>query len=301
MKTYFLWLAKFISVMIIMVVFLPLLIVTISKFGKDPASPAETKNRVAIVELTGPIMSAKDVLQELHKQIKNDKVQGIVLRIDSPGGLVAPSQEIFQTVQNLKKIKPIVVSMGSVAASGGLYASLGAAKIFAQAGTNTGSIGVVAQIPNFSKIAEKVGVDFWTVKSGELKDVGNPTREITEKDKQFMQSLVLEIYDQFLTDVATARNLDKEQVRKFADGRVLLGSQALEYGLIDSIGDVYDASREIYNILDKPLPEGEYPELLYKDEKFNKLIKFLEAVFELPIKILNKDLLFNQKVELLLY
>lgn len=300
MKTYFLWLAKFVTVILVMTIFIPALLIVIAKSGKETL-PVESKNRVAVIELTGPIMTSKDVVKELHKQIKNDKIQGIVLRIDSPGGLVAPSQEIFQTVQNLKTVKPIVVSMGSVAASGGLYAALGASKVFAQAGTNTGSIGVVAQIPNFTKVAEKVGVEFWTVKSGELKDVGNPTREITEKDKQFMQGLVLEIYDQFLTDVATARNLEKEEVRKFADGRVILGSKALEYGLVDGIGDVYDASREIYNLLNKPLPAGEYPELLYKDEKFEKLRQFLEAIYELPVKILNKDLIFNQKAEIFLY
>lgn len=244
--------------------------------GKD-------SNKVAVVELTGPIMDSKDVVEELYKNAADDKISGIILRVNSPGGAVAPSQDIYTAVKTLKEKKPIIASFGSVAASGGFYSGISASKVFVQPGTQTGSIGVIVQIPNVSKITDKLGVDFLTITSGELKDVGNPTRPITEKDRTFLQSTVNKIYEQFVTDVATARNLPVEKVKPFADGRLILGSEAVELGLADSFGDINVAAREIFVLLNKPLPEGEFPELIYKDDKYAKLRKIFDAIAELPV------------------
>lgn len=302
MKSYFLWLAKFITILFLIIVFIPALLVSISKVSnKATSNTASNNNKVAVIELTGPIISSKEIVKELHKQVKNKEVQGIVLRIDSPGGAVAPSQDIYNTVKKLKNIKPIVASMGTVAASGGLYSSLSASKVFAQPGTQTGSIGVIIQIPNVHKITEKIGVDFLTIKSGELKDVGNPTRAFTETDKKFLQKTIDTIYLQFLNDVSTGRNLDINEVKKFADGRLILGSEALEYGLVDSIGDIYDASREVYSILNKPLKDGEYPELVYKEDKFKNFKKLFDAIADLPLRALGGDVSSINKANFMLY
>ena len=230
-------------------------------------------------------MDSKEILKSLHKLVDDVSVKGVVLRIDSPGGAVGPSQEIYDAVRTLKEKKPIIASMGGVAASGGLYSALGASKTFAQSGTLTGSIGVIIQFPNLTKIANQVGFEMITVKSGKLKDVGNTFRTMTEEDMAFLQSTVDSVYEEFVAAVMTGRGIKESAVRPFADGRIITGRQALEYGLIDEIGGLYDASRAVFEVLGEPLEEGEYPELYYPEDKFDKFRKLFEAVLELPAKI----------------
>ena len=302
MKSYLFWLAKFITTLIVMLIFIPVLLLVISKAGEQQAGSIKTnQNKVAVVELTGPILDSKEVVKQLHKQANNQKVDGIILRINSPGGAVAPSQDIYSTIKQLKQKKPIIVSMGSVAASGGLYSALSASKIFVQPGTQTGSIGVIVQLPNFHKVTEKVGIDFLTVTSGKFKDIGNPTRALTEKDKKFLQETVNKIYQQFLNDVAEGRNLDLEQVRKFADGRLILGNEAVELGLADQVGDLYAASRAVYEVLNKPLNANQYPELVYTVDKFKKLKQFFDAIFQLPLMLTNQEVYTVPKARFMLY
>ena len=287
MRNYFAWLAKVLTLLVLFFIIIPSAI--ISMIAASQVNIKETlstnKNRVAVIELTGIIESSKEVLKELYAQVEDESIKGIVLRIDSPGGAVGPSQDIYKAVKDLKAKKPIVASMGSMAASGGLYSALGASKIYTQPGTLTGSIGVIMQVPNFKKVADKVGVDIITVKSGKFKDVGNTFRDMTEEDKAFIQSTVDEVHKSFVEAVVQGRNLDPNKIREFVDGRVILGSQALKYGLVDEIGSVYDAAREVFNILGEPLKEGESPELVYMDDKFSKLKKFLDAILDLPLNI----------------
>ena len=303
MKAYLLWLAKFITVLFIFIFLIPVLLATsLSQISNSKQGALVAKNnQVAVIELTGPILDSKEIVQNLYRNVKDSAIDGIVLRIDSPGGAVAPSQEIFNAVKSLKSIKPIVVSMGTVAASGGLYSALGASKIFLQAGTQTGSIGVIVQIPNFHKLTDKFGVDFLTVKSGELKDVGNPTRALTEQDRTFLQSTVNKIYQQFIEDVASGRNLDIEAVKKFADGRLILGNEAIDLGLADQIGDIYSAARAIYEIKGQPLPEGEMPNLIYKDDKLAKLRMIFNSKLDLISNLLGLDQKYQQQAEFFLY
>ncbi len=281
-----LWLAKVLTLVVLFIVVpFMLLIIAVGAAAKTQKNVAAGENVVAVVEVTGMITSSKDILKQLHEHVDNEKVKGIVLRVDSPGGAVAPSQDIFAAVGELKKRKPIVVSMGSMAASGGLYSSLSASKIFCEPGTLTGSIGVIVQLPNVQQIADKVGFNMVTIKSGELKDVGNMFRQMSDREREYLESVVMAIRSQFVAAVAAGRGLDKEKVETFADGRVLTGEQAIELGLADKIGTVYDAAREVFELLGKPLPAGKTPTLYYASDKFAQFRKLLESVLDLPLRL----------------
>ena len=238
--------------------------------------------RVSVIELAGVIEDSSDVLRELYHAARDKDVKAIVLRIDSPGGAVAPSEEVYNAVRRLKAEKPIVVSMGSLAASGGLYSAVGASKIFCQPGTQTGSIGVVMQIPNFTSIANKVGFDMITVKSGALKDAGNQFRPMTEVERKFLEDTALKVHDGFIKAVAEGRNIPEDKVRSFADGRVLLGSEAKAYGLVDDFGDVYDAGREALKLAKFELKPDEVPNLVFVNEKKSFLQRALDSASSLP-------------------
>jgi len=279
MREYFIWLTKFITKLVIFFLIVPfsLFAIFFAAASSMDSSVPNDKRSVAVLELTGTIKDSKDVLEQLYKQAANDKVKGIVLRVDSPGGAIAPSQEIYSAVKTLKAKKPIVVSMGSVAASGGLYVSLGASRILAEPGTMTGSIGVIMQIPNFTKVANLVGVDFVTIKSGKLKDVGNSFRPMTDEEKQFLQSTILVAYEDFVKAVSEGRGIEISKVREFADGRVILGTQAKELNLIDGYGDLVDAARAVFEIRGEPLKADEQPKLFYPQGKFDELAKYLQS------------------------
>ena len=293
MKEYLLWTAKFVTSMVIFVVMicvaLPLFFgMLLAGLGSQVAVEKELKEggkTVAVVELGGMITSSKEVVEALYAQVENSKVKGIVLRIDSPGGAVGPSQEIYTAVKRLKEKKPIVASMGSVAASGGLYSALSATKVYAQPGTVTGSIGVIMQAPNFSEITKKYGVDMVTIKSGKFKDAGNSFRKMTEDERAYLQSTVNDIQDDFVQAVIEGRKLSAEKVKTFADGRIIVGRKAKELGLVDELGGVHDAAAAVFDILGEPLEEGEYPKLYYPEDKIEKLKKIFEAVLDLPAAI----------------
>lgn len=194
-----------------------------------------------MVEVSGVIQASKDTLGELRELRNDKKIQAIVVRIDSPGGAVAPSQEIYQAVLRARKDKKVVCSLGTVAASGGYYIASACDKIVASPGTVTGSIGVISEMAHVHRLLELARVEVNTIKSGAMKDVGSPLRAMSEVERGFFQKFVDGIYEQFLTDVATARGLDKEELRKLADGRILTGRQALEAKLVDQLGNLEDA------------------------------------------------------------
>jgi len=294
MKEYFVWLLKVFTLIFIFMIMPILVVSTLVVWGnsvaRNPVIELNTNGKnVAVVEMLGEISDTKEIVAELYKQANNDQVQGIVLRIDSPGGAVAPSQDVYNTVKKLKKLKPIVVSMGSMAASGGLYSALSASKIVCQPGTLTGSIGVIMQLPNVKNIAEKVGFQMITITSGQYKDIGNVFRDMTEEEKEFLHNIIGDIRESFVNAVVEGRNLKREDVEKFADGRVLTGTQALHLGLVDKFGDIYDAAREVYELKGKPLKAGEYPNLKYSEDNMKKLRKFFESFIELPVKLLGQD------------
>ena len=200
-----------------------------------------TGGKVAVVELQGIIVSSEDVVRQLKKFGDDNSIKAILLRVDSPGGGVAASQEMYEEVKNVRAKKPVIVSMGSVAASGGYYVSCGATRIVANRGTLTGSIGVISEFFRFDPLLDKVGVSVNTVKSGGLKDAGSPFRKMTDADRKYFQDMMDDVHRQFITVVEHERNLGRDVVVGLADGRAFTGEQALSLRLVDTLGTYSDA------------------------------------------------------------
>ncbi len=201
------------------------------------------KDQVAVVRVEGPILDSKQTISELQEFSKNPMVKAIVIRIDSPGGGVAPSQEIYNAVKRVKSEyeKPVVASMGTVAASGGYYIAVASDRVLANPGTLTGSIGVIMQMANFEELLKKVGVQNFVIKSGRYKDIGSPFRPMKDDDRQLLQSVMDDVHRQFIEAVAEGRSLDIADVEVLADGRVFTGRQAKSSLLVDELGDLTDA------------------------------------------------------------
>jgi protease-4 len=203
--------------------------------------------RIGVVEVKGGIGlgdrggDAEEILKQLRKFEQDEGLKAVVVRIESPGGAVGPSQEIHDEVLKLAKKKTVVCSLGSVAASGGFYIAVACPKIVSAPGTLTGSIGVISQFPNVKGLAERFDIKMETVKSGKLKDAGNPFREMTPEDRAYWQALIDRVYRQFVGAVAAGRKLSEADVRKIADGRAITGEEAKELGLVDQLGNFYDA------------------------------------------------------------
>jgi len=198
--------------------------------------------RVALVKIEGVLVTSDHIVDELHDYAEDSSIKAIIIRIDSPGGGVVPSQEIYNAVKYAKKEgKKVVVSMGSVAASGGYYVAAAADKIVANPGTLTGSIGVKMEFANVEKLLEKIGVQGMVVKSGEYKDIGSPFRTMTEPEKKLLQSVIDDVHSQFILAVAEGRKLQEADVRAIADGRIFTGQQALTLKLVDQMGDLSDS------------------------------------------------------------
>jgi protease-4 len=202
------------------------------------------KKTIARIEITGAIASSarKRILEALDFILQN-RFPALVLRIDSPGGTVGDSQEIYNALKKAQEKLKIVASFGNISASGGVYIGMGAEQIVANPGTITGSIGVILRGNNLERLLEKVGVSFKVIKSGPYKDILSFDRQITDEEKQILQSLIDSSYNQFVQTVAEGRKLSPETVRSFADGRVFTGEQALELGLVDRLGTEEDARR----------------------------------------------------------
>ncbi|GJL62479.1 MAG: multidrug transporter [Nitrospirales bacterium] len=201
------------------------------------------KEQVAVVRVEGPILDSKQTVSELEDFSENPMVKAIVVRIDSPGGGVAPSQEIYNAVKRVKSEhnKTVVASMGTVAASGGYYIAVASDRVLANPGTLTGSIGVIMQMANFEELLEKVGVKNFVIKSGRYKDIGSPFRPMEAEDRQLLQAVMDDVHRQFIEAVAEGRSLDVADVEVLADGRVFTGQQAKDSLLIDELGDLTDA------------------------------------------------------------
>lgn len=235
--------------------------ITETKFEKGPCFPIKPistlqpfKNeRISVIKLDGIISdssptslfrdltSSNSALDLIIKATKDPSIKAIVIRINSPGGTVAASQEIYQAIIKAKKKKPVIITMGDVAASGGYYIASAANAIFANPGTLTGSIGVITSYLNFYDLLNKIGVKGIVIKAGEYKDIGNPTRPLTEKEKAILQKLIDDSYDQFITDVSKGRNTPKEKIANLAKGLIYTGTQAKKVGLVDHLGDYYKA------------------------------------------------------------
>ncbi|MBQ4492084.1 MAG: signal peptide peptidase SppA [Deltaproteobacteria bacterium] len=219
-------------------VFFAALMVLMPSAGKGTPFIGE---RVGVVEVRGVIVSAQKVIDELESFRENAAIKAIVLRVESPGGGVAPSQEIYTAVKKTVSDKPVVVSMGSVAASGGYYISAPAKRIFANPGTITGSIGVILEFPNLQELMKTIGVGLQVVKSGAFKDMGASNKALSAEERKLLQETVDNVHSQFVRAVAEGRSMPEEKVRALADGRVFSGEQAKAVGLVDQLGGLQDA------------------------------------------------------------
>lgn len=226
---------------------------------------------VGVVELKGMISDSKETIRQIHDFEENEKVKAVVLRIDSPGGVVGPTQEIYEEVGKLAAKKKVVVSMGSVAASGGYYIAAPATMIFANPGTLTGSIGVIMELANVEGLLGKIGLKSYVLKSGRFKDTGSPVRTMTNEDRAVLQSVVDSMYGQFVHAVAAGRKMPLEEVKKLADGRVYSGEQAMRLKLVDRMGNLQDAVHEAARLAGI---KGE-PEVIYPPEKNKPLLDWL--------------------------
>jgi protease-4 len=201
-------------------------------------------NRVALVEVDGLIVDAEPVVRELEEHAEDEGIRAVVVRIQSPGGVVAPTQEIHDAILRVRsRGKPVVASMGAIAASGGYYLAVAADRIVANPGTLTGSIGVLMQLADAEGLLRKVGVRLEVVKAGRHKDIGNPGRALAPEERAILQALLDDMYDQFVSAVARGRDLPRAAVLEVADGRVYSGRRAKELRLVDELGGLEDAVR----------------------------------------------------------
>lgn len=208
-----------------------------------PDLDLSTEDRIALVRVEGVILDSQSTITELKRFGENPSVKAIVLRIDSPGGGVVPSQEIYDAVQRVrnKNSKAVIASMGTVAASGGYYIASATDRIIANPGTLTGSIGVIMETANVEGLLKKIGVEGIVVKSGKFKDVGSPLRRMSDEERALLQSVMDDVHMQFIDAVAAGRAMEPAAVQALADGRIFTGRQAKEAKLVDELGNLEDA------------------------------------------------------------
>lgn len=248
----------------ILVLFLGTIWVLIATVSEDGLPTGGAK--VAVVEIEGIIVDGTAAVRELREHADNPSIKAVVLRVNSPGGVVAPTQEIFAAIQRARKAgKPVVATLGAVAASGGYYVATAADRIYANPGTLTGSIGVVMQMANIEGLLKKVGVEYVVVKAGSYKDVGNFARTMSPEERRMLQALLDDVYSQFVDAVAEGRGLERSEVLAFADGRIYSGQQALALKMVDEMGgfeDAVEAAGKLANISGRP-------KLVYPRKRFS--------------------------------
>jgi len=242
-----------------------------------------SRDKVAVLTIQDVIIDSDKYLESLNKIRKNNSVKALVVRINSPGGAVGPSQEIYSELQNIKEKFPVVASMGAVAASGGYYIACAADTIYANPGTITGSIGVIAQFLSYKDLLDWAKIDVKVIKSGKFKDVGSPFRTMNEEDIKYFQQLIDNVYDQFKSTVAVTRNLNKKEIDSIADGRVFSGEQAQVLNLVDELGNLNDA---IAFAAKQGGIDGD-PELIHYPEKKSVIQELLSSKLSLTSRISN--------------
>jgi protease IV len=230
-------------------------------------------DRIGVVEIEGVISGSKEVMDDIVDFKEDASIKGVILRINSPGGGVGPTQEIYREVVKLTEKKKVYVSMGTTCASGGYYIASAGQKLYANPSTITGSIGVIMELMNVEDVLKKIGLKNNTIKAGEYKDTGSPFRPMTPEERAYMDGIVMNIYDQFTKDVATGRKMNVEAVKKLAEGRIYTGTMAKDVGLVDAIGNFYDtvdAMKADLRIKGKPV-------LVYPEKPFS-LVRWIFGV-----------------------
>jgi len=228
--------------LLIWIVLIVILIGAILKSMFSSSIEEKFSSKIAKIDIKGEILSSEEVLAKIDLVRNNPSYKGVIIRLNSPGGAVAPSQEIYQEILKLRKTGiPVVASINSLGASGAYYIASACDSIVANPGSLVGSIGVIMSMPYLKELYNKIGIDYTTIKAGKMKDVGNPMKKISPEQEKYLHKLVNTAHEQFINDVAIGRNMPVDSVRKYADGRVFNGSTALKYGLVDKLGNLYDA------------------------------------------------------------
>jgi protease-4 len=233
---------------------------------------------IGVVEIEGIITSSDYAVEDIKAFTEDPGITAILLRVDSPGGGVAAFQEIYYQLKKASVVKTVVVSMGAVAASGGYYVALPAEVIVANPGTITGSIGVIMEFPVVDELLKKIGIDFEVIKSKEHKDIGSPYRKMTDTERRLLSDVVMDVYEQFVDVTARERDLPLDSVLKVADGRIFTGRQAMNYGLIDTLGSFEDAV-----LITGELIGTEYPQLVYPPRRLSLVDLFTAPMEQLFI------------------
>ena len=257
--------------------------ILIGFFVLDGEGLSITGASIGVIEVKGVISESRSIIENLIDFRDNSKVKAIIMRIDSPGGSVGPTQEIFTEVRRTILVKPVVASLGGTCASGGYYIAAACSKIIGNPGTLTGSIGVIMEFLNVEGLFEWIGLRSQTIKSGEFKDMGHYTKRLTLKESRLLQDVVDDVHRQFIEAITVGRKLTREEVDAFADGRVFTGAQAKELKLIDELGNFQDAVQIATNLAGlKSTPEVFWPKkrkIGYLDLFLDELgSKFFEAI-----------------------
>jgi protease-4 len=240
-------------------------------------------DQIGVVEIEGVIADGKDAMEDIVRFKEDDGIRGVIVRINSPGGSVGPSQEIYQELKKLAAKKKVYISASSVCASGGYYIASAGEKIFANPSTITGSIGVIMEQVVAEELLKKIGIQPNTLKAGKFKDVGSPFRKMKDDERAYFQQILDSIHEQFIKDVAEGRKMPFELVKKLSDGRIYTGAQAKELGLVDGIGTFYDTVDDMkkdLNIQGKPV-------LVYGKRPFSLLKWLVSSATETIIKHYN--------------
>jgi protease-4 len=269
--------------MVGLLVFFVLVLFFIGRYAARPGGLA-FGDKIAVVEIRGVINESSGIIEEINQYQEDAGVKAIILRIDSPGGGVGPSQEIHREILRVKAKKKVVTSMGSVAASGGYYIACASDLIVANPGTITGSIGVLMEFTNIEELFKKIGIKGVVLKSGEHKDIGSPFREMTPDEKKIMQEVIDNIHQQFIQAVAAGRKMDQEKVTEIADGRIFSGEQAKQIGLVDQLGNLQDAIDTTAKMVGI---EGK-PNILYPKRRFSLLGLMMREATSAVLDILNE-------------
>ena len=260
------------------IVFITILVLIADSNNESTLSPANLQK----IELVGAILNPESVLEKIEKAKTNDKIKGVLFIVNSPGGAVAPSVELAYAIKELTQIKPVIAYASGTIASGSYYASIWANKIIANPGSMVGSIGVIFQGANLEELMDKIGVKTQTVKAGRYKESGTPTRQWNDLEKKELQNVIADTYDMFITDVSSARKLDKTKHTVYADAHIFTASQAKKVGLIDEVATMSYAKEELYKL------SGVKKPVWTKEDKMDKFMeKFLsEAVSKFSVNFL---------------
>tara|TARA_B100001248_G_scaffold241870_2_gene208932 strand:+ start:3206 stop:4060 length:855 start_codon:yes stop_codon:yes gene_type:complete len=268
---------------------------------QPPGEMQVSEDSILHLDIDGVILDGKEILADLRKYAYDKKIKGVILRLNSPGGVVGPSQEIYSEIKRIREEleKPVFVSANAIMASGGYYIAVGADKIYVNAGTLMGSIGVIMEFANLSELYDWAKIQRYSLKTGKFKDTGTNTRAMTQTEKDYLQDVIDDVHQQFMLAVADGRNKQMRDIEPLADGRIFTGSKGVEYGLVDKVATYKEALDEMGEltglgknppVFNPKMPKEFLLEVLGRTQLFNlgNLPAKVEQV--LPTKLLGQPL-----------